>query len=91
MGSVVSYYTIKPDGLLSNISSVKFCPTTSTYLLLLLVHFTLPLSTMPPRQNTASKSQAPVDASVARPRGRPPKSKVVKSKQLIDDEAEEDV
>ena len=43
------------------------------------------------RWNTASKSESPVDASTAYPCGWPPKSKVVKSKQFIDNETEYDV
>ena len=89
--SVMSCSTVKPDSILSILAPVNPHPTTSNHLALLLVHFTSALSTMPPTRNAASKSKAPVDTSAARPRGRPPKPKDVKSKQFIDDEAEDNV
>ena len=44
---------------------------------------------MPPKKTATSKSKAAVTPPAARGRGRPPKSKVVKSREFVDDEADD--
>jgi len=45
---------------------------------------------MPPKKTAPSKSKAAaVTPPAARGRGRPPKSKVVKSREFVDDEADD--
>jgi hypothetical protein len=56
-------------------------PTFVTFLLLSLA--------MPPRKAAAAKSKAAVTPPAARGRGRPPKPKAVKSREFIDDEADD--
>jgi len=44
---------------------------------------------MPPQKAAPSKSKVAVTPPAARGRGRPPKSKAIKSREFIDDEADD--
>lgn len=44
---------------------------------------------MPPKKTATSRFKAAVTPPAARGRGRPPKSKAVKSREFIDDEADD--